>query len=694
MTYLHLFWASLAVPVIIHLVYRRKARRVPFSTLRFVQMVDQRVARRHRLKELLLLALRIFLLAALIGALYRPMLRSQTFRAENVPAAAAIVLDNTYSMRAVRGGMARFDRATGAAVEILSGLRHGDSAGIALFDDPQDTPAEFTTGLSGLRARLDSIECGYGTAPAAGALGRAVKALAESRQPQKELYVISDFQRLSWTPAVRELADRIGPETPLYLIDVGDAMGENLTLESARFGLNVQVAGAASEVLCTVSNTGPENLNKRLSLLVNGEKMGEEEVALAPGARIGTVLRHVFGQTGYAVVEARLEPDQLLADNARYLAARVREELPVLLVNGDPSAAPFMDETIYAELALKAPAPGGATLSPLAVRTVTAAELGRTPLEDYACVLLANVPRFGERVAAALQRFVGDGGGLIVFLGDRVDVASYNAALGTELLPGILGRVVDTPDGAALSHLNRAHPVLRSLAEHVDARRVRVERCIAVEPAEDAAVLAASDAGPLLLERGVGAGIVLLCATAADMDWGNLPARALYLPLLHQMVYYCGRPAERVAAVTVGMPYVLKLPETQQPPEVAFYGPGDEEEPLTTLTPAPDNARRVVFGGTAVPGIYRAVYSVDGEERRRLFAVNVDPAESQFDRIAPEEVADMLGARQVQVVRDADRLRQLVRRQRHGLPLWNYLFALAIALAVAESYVGNKLIER
>ena len=693
MTYLHLFWASLAIPVIIHLVYRRKARRIPFSTLRFVQMVDQRVARRHRLKELLLLALRVLLLAALIGALYRPIVRSETFRGENVPAAAAIVLDNTYSMRAVHEGMARFDRATGAAAEILSGLQHGDSASLVLFDDPDDAPVEFTTGLSSLIARLDSIECGYGTAPAAGALGRALKGLAQSRQPEKELYVISDFQRLSWTPAVRELSN-LNPDMPVYLIDAGGPMGENLSLETAEFGLNVQVAGAASEVLCTVANTGPENMNKKLTLAVNGEKTAEEQVALAPGARMGAVLRHVFGRTGDVGLEARLEPDALLADNARYIAAKVREELPVLLVNGDPSAAAFLDETTYARLALEAPAPGGTALSPLQVQTVTTAELPRVGLADYACVLLANVPRFSEQAAAALGRYVRDGGGLIVFLGDRVDVASYNTALGADLLPGVLGRAQEDPEGASLSHINRTHPVFYSLAEHINAGRVRVERSISVEPTEDAAVLAATAMGPLLLEKNAGAGIVLLCATAADMDWSNLPARPFYLPLLHQMVYYSGRPAERAADVTVGMPYVLRLPRTDDGPEVSFYGPGDDEEPLAVLKPEGGEQPQIVFPNTALPGIYRAVYSLEGEQQRRLFAVNVDAAESQFDRVAPEEVAEMLQTGQARVVSEPKNLGQIVQRRRRGLPLWNYLFAAAIVLAVAESYVGNALIKR
>ena len=115
---IHLLWASLAIPIIIHMVYRRKAKPMPFSTLYFLKQVDQRVHRRYRLKELLLLAMRLLLLAALVGALERPMIRSAAFKGSGVPTTVGIVLDNTYSMWAVSQGTTCFARAKTAAAEM------------------------------------------------------------------------------------------------------------------------------------------------------------------------------------------------------------------------------------------------------------------------------------------------------------------------------------------------------------------------------------------------------------------------------------------------------------------------------------------------------------------------------------------------------------------------------------------------
>jgi hypothetical protein len=103
--------------------------------------------------------------------------------------------------------------------------------------------------------------------------------------------------------------------------------------------------------------------------------------------------------------------------------------------------------------------------------------------------------------------------------------------------------------------------------------------------------------------------------------------------------------------------------------------------------------QRVLFSLTRRPGIYRATYTIGGVENTRRFAVNVDPRESDSDRIEPEEAGKLLGAASVRVIADAEHAGALAHRERTGLPLWNYAFALALALAVVESYVGNVVLK-
>jgi len=705
---IHLLWASLLIPILIHMVHRRKAKRVQFSTLRFLRMVDRRVARRQRLKELLLLALRLILLAALIGALYRPMIRSATFTGGNVPAAVALVLDDTYSMRTTRHGTRRFDRACSVAAEVVAGLRKGDAVSLVLTSAAGDSPPEPTTDLGGLKDLLGTLECGYGTADIVPALRRALLSIQGNTNPRKEVYVITDFQRLCWTDAVADVAASLSPDTPVFLIDVGSDVEDNLAVESAEFGLNVQVAGAASGLFCTLRNPGRRTASRELSLWLQGAKVDADEITLASGAEMSAAFEPLFAETGQSWGEVRLAADEVDADNARYFTVDVHDKLPVLLVNGDPSAVAYLDETFFLEMALRAPATSGKTVSPIQTQVISADELSEQRLDDYVCVILANVPRIDDLTAGQLRRYVLAGGGLILYMGDRVDAASYNAALGTDkdgLLPGLLGELRsadgDQDDAFKIRSVDGEHPLFRGLLDQMDLSTARVERCLsaALQAGVSVAVPVELDGGPLILERRCGPGTVALCTTSADLDWNNLAAKPFFLPLVHQMVYHVARSARRAESVPLGMPYALDLPQSREPLEVEFRavsGPGANanDDPLATILAEPvGGGQRATFTDTYRPGVYSAAYTLGNTEHMHLFAVNTEPRESSSDRIEPEEAAELFGEATVKVVTEPDQVGTLARRERTGVPLWDQLFALALIVAVMESYVGNVLLK-
>ena len=105
-----------------------------------------------------------------------------------------------------------------------------------------------------------------------------------------------------------------------------------------------------------------------------------------------------------------------------------------------------------------------------------------------------------------------------------------------------------------------------------------------------------------------------------------------------------------------------------------------------------DGRARAELRSTRLPGIYRARYTVGDQDGEEDFAVNVDPVESDAARVEPEAAAEMLGVPGVRIVEDPGEIATVVRREREGLPLWDYLFAVAIAIAVAESLVANVLL--
>ena len=730
---IHFLWASLLIPIIIHLVYRRKAKPMPFSTLHFLRMIDQRVRRRHRLKELLLLLLRLMLLAALVGALEKPKLRSGDLGG-GLPTTAAILLDNTYSMQAAHQGASAFARARDAALRIIDGLKGQDSAVLIPFDSHEDEALQPTAELARLRGHVSQMQCGYGTGGLAAALQRALESLQKSDDLHKEIYIITDMQKLCWPSEPLELPDEASQElknASVFLTDVGRDVAENLTVKHADFGLRMNVRGAVSNLYCEVENTGPRSAGGTLSLVLQDNKIAQQDVPpMAPGAVRTVIFSHVFDQGGVYHGCVELGADSLPADNRHYFTVTVHDKLPVLVVNGQESVNPYRDGAFYLKLALGPGSLGGRVLSPIDARVVSHTQFLSERLEDYGCVIMVNVPRIGNQWAGRLASYVQGGGGLLIFCGSNVEASSYNAALGggmeghlqrldesgqpledtgegsrdvPRLLPADLGEVKSSvgDEDAYFAVLNAdvRHPILRDIHRETNLGTLRVKRFFGVDtsPGHGGGVtLIELDDGPLFIEDKLGAGTVMLCTSTCTPDWNNMPLKPYFLPLLHQMVYYLGGAGDEQTPTPVGTALRVKVLETSEPAEVSVYPPPESDDargkkPQAKLVnSSSDGGENVaVFYETDRPGIYRAELPSGGILERQLFAVNVPPKESQLDRLPPQEAAGLVGLKNVTVVDDADRLEAIVRRERQGLPLWDYLLLATIIVAVCESLVAN-----
>jgi len=710
---IHLLWLSLAIPIIIHLVHRRKAKPMPFSTLRFLQMVDQRVARRQRLRELLLLALRMLLLAALIGALERPMLHSGGFKGTGLPTTVAILLDDTASMQAVKQGSSAFARARDGALQVLDGLKNEDSAVVTLATSAGDPPEPPTTALPELRAKLSRMECGYGTAELSAPLRRAIASLQLSSNPVKEIYILTDMQKNAWTEALKDAAAQAPKGVPVFVVDVGADVSENLAVKDVDFGIKANVVGAPATCWCRVENAGSQRMERKVSLFLEGQKIAEQPAAVNAGGTQTLTFRHVFDRMGDFSGYVEVEPDELPADNRRWFTVQVVEKLPVLVIDGAPSVIAYRDGAFFLRLALEGSAVAGKKLSPIETRVVSEAEAASQRFEDYRCIILADVPRVEERLADRLKDYVKAGGGLLIFCGEKMDAAAFNVALGTQdlagagvLLPAPLGPVMTASEKEhpffQIQRTDTSHPIFRDISAETDLGTARVRSFLSTEvpKGSGAAVIVEMNGGPLLLERKFGAGAVVLCTSSCTPAWNNLPLKPYFVPILHQIVYYLSRTggdAER--STPAGTPYLLKLPNTPAPVTVEFSLPAKDAKEKADSTREVKSAQtagenRAALRDTARPGIYSAEFNITGAAQRQLFAVNTPSEETELARLPLEKARDYLDRGNVVLVPGAEAIAPAVRIERNGVPLWDYLLLATIVLAVCECFVGNVVLKR
>ena len=497
---------------------------------------------------------------------------------------------------------------------------------------------------------------------------------------------------------------------------------ENLAIKDVDFGVKANVVGAPATCRCRIENTGARRTARKVSLFLEGQKIGEQPAAVNPGGTQTLTFRHVFDRMGDFSGWVEIEPDELPADNRRYFTVQVVEKLPVLVIDGAPSVIAYRDGAFFLRLALEGSAVAGKKLSPIEARVVSEAEAASQRFEEYRCVILADLPRVEEKLAGRLKDYAKAGGGLLIFCGEKADAAAYNVTLGTPdvagggvLLPAPLGPVM-TASGKEhpffrIQRTDAGHPIFRDISAETDLGATRVRSFLSTEVPKDggaapsaklgASVIVEMDGGPLLLERKFGAGAVVLCTSSCTPAWNNMPLKPCFVPVLHQIVYYLSRTGGNAEGSTpVGTPYLLKLPNTRAPVTVEFSLPAakdakenpDSIREVKSAQAAGEN--RAALRDTGRPGVYSAEFNVAGTAQRRLFAVNTPSEESDLARLPLEKARDYLDRGNVVLVPGAEAVASAVRTERNGVPLWDCLLLATIGLAVCECFVGNVLLKR
>jgi hypothetical protein len=685
--------ALFVVPIVIHLIGRSRAKMQRFAAIELLLRSERKVARRTRLRQLLLLTLRALAIAAVPLILAKPFFEAES----DLPAAvggaqsAVIVLDDSLSMSLSVGGSTLLERGKARARRILDAM--GRDAEVALLVASRGGSGGLPE-LTADRARLDraiaEVKPSFRATDATGALRRAAQLLQSAPRPEKRVYLISDLAAHGFDKDPPWPAG--GPE--LVPIDVAD--GKPLA-NRAITDLRVEPAGSLGprgvRVTVEVANFSDEPAKQLpVALRIDGKVVAKGLVDIEPQQKVQKRFFHALQRggdepdVGVHEVAAELAHDALPSDDARFARVEVRRDVRVLLVDGDPRTVRRDDELFYLEAALH---PGEHDESQLDLSTTTADELKGKSLSDWDVVFLCNVKAPAESGAVAqLREFVQHGGGLFLSLGDNVDPDAYDQAFG-DLLPQPLQVIRTAPRADEGEHLQRArsgHPVLApliGLGKDDALAAARFTRYGLFKPTAadgDRDVLLHFESGaPAMIEKKLGEGRVLLFASTIDRDWNDLAIQPIFLPLLQQATRYLARAPmhDPEAPALVGQRHDLTLSTGDTRVEVTL--PSGQTRTFERDRVA--GRRTLGFGETQEPGVYRVAVAEKGQEALKprpsaTFVVNVDPVESNLGRLSPERLAQLASG---------GTATKGVRAPRRKVELWHAMGAGLLLLLLGEA---------
>ena len=695
--------AALAIPILIHLFHKSRFKVVKWGAMHLLEAVLRTNRRRIQIEQWILLAIRCAIPVLLALAMARPLWKGAQSLLGEAKTSTVVLLDNSYSMDAARAGTTSFGIAKDETLRLINELRQGSEVHAILMGEGGrgvlDAP---TYDLSRVTQALSKATAGFGTARIPAALDLAAGTLEKMHESARQIVVLTDFQRVSF-PATEDALiaralQRIRKQPALPNVtfwDVGQEVKENVAVESLDFSRLMVGVGQKVQIRANLRNYGDANHGDlRVTFKVDGKDKAASQVALGPRAKAQVLFTHAFDAAGSHVVEISTEPDVLAADNTFLASIPVRDRIPVLLVDGAPGATPddIASETGYLQIALSPFAAGKVELSDLIEPHVIAADVfAAKHLADTAVVVLANVRKLTPEQMRVLQDFVKNGGGLLVFPGDRTDSAWWNgafASLAPVPLTGISGELKDGAQGVGIAAQRFENPALElfndprngSMTEAAIKVWFKMRAPAGSGDPNDPVVLARLDSGdPFLVERTVGHGRVIACATAADADWGNLPARPFYLPLVQRLCVHLASTVNPPRNLEVGRALISFLPVEAAGKKALLTGPDGTSVEMPVVK---KDERGVV---ETVPLYQPGLYTLQPPGGQPIhYVVNADRRESDLARLNDTEIAEFAKVHSVAVVHTAAEFRETEHRQRFGQELWKWALLGLLVLIFLE----------
>jgi hypothetical protein len=706
-----LIWGTLlgVIPIIIHLLNRRRFRRVQWAPMRYLKLTIQRNRRRIQIEELLLLLVRIALPVLLFVLLARPLLNPTGL--ENWLGGAGRVshvflIDDSLSMGYAADGQVAFHRAREVAGALLAATRAGDRCTLVTTSAPAAPVFQEVEGARREELAGDALSLAQTETHAAwpAVLGAVDGVLQSCTYPTRELTIVTDLRKAGWDAGVSALASRwADQDVHVRVVDVGADETANISLESLTPLDRTILAGAESRWEALVRNASPRLFTGAKGVLRVDDRPTELVLPeIAPGQLVKVPLSVRFPGSGMHDLSLQIPDDALPGDNQRWAAVPVKDSLLIRLVDGEPSTEPFGSEVDYLAAPLSI---GVGDADAWRVEVVQEDDFMSPRVEPADVLILANVAAPTVDQANRLAGMVKAGMGLMVFTGPKLDTGLYNELLfksGERLLPCSLKAQVDGEIRGVFVEQVRPSPLEKLLDLKPSAlERVSVRQIMGVEEGPEEAkvrVLARWNdipRSPAVIERVVGDGRVLLWTTTADRAGSEWPIEPSFVLAVREAVRGTARPTTNTHTVSAGEHPRKIIRSNQQVSSVLLSLPGSGEPVALRAIPLAAGPKDELGPALAVDlrdtrraGLYRLAWE-EGPlgTQKDLFAANPDRREIELDRIAAKDLKAMLEPLKVEVT--SAKGEGLDAFSSTGQEIWHQLAWGLLALLILEPILAT-----
>lgn len=656
--------AALAIPIIIHLFYFRRFKKVYFTNVRFLKEVKEETSARQKLRNLLVLLMRCLATAFLVFAFAQPFI-PQDVAVKTGINAVSIFVDNSFSMDALSEEAKLVEKAKQRAKEIINAYAVEDRFQILTNDfegrHQRLVDKEEAIGL------VEEIETSPAVRSLSQILARQQQAVSSGQAENKIAYVISDFQK-----NITDLQNFKDTVMQVNLVPLQAVQENNVSIDSAWFDAPVQMLNQPNALIVKVKNWSGETAdNVRLSVKYDGEVKPVGEMSIPALSSVIDTVNISIRNTGWSEAELAITDYPVQFDDHYYFTYNVKEVINVLVIN-EQASDPRLDAAFKGIEYFK-------------VTNQLSRNLDYSKFSTYQLIISNGLINISSGLAFEMKQYVENGGNLLVFPGVNANVDAYKTFL--QSVPANELQNFEQQE-RTVGDINTEEFIFKDVYENRSAN-LRLPatkgnyRISTFASRGEERLLTYRDGNTFLAKYKAGQGALYLCAAPINEDYSDLTKNGeIFIPMLYKMAISSAR--QRPIAYTIGRDETIEADNVVRGGESVYKLKGDAEEFIPQQRIVTSKVYLGVQNQVPTAGYYDLFLTPDSILAK--YAFNYDRRESNLAYIPSSQLVELAPAN-MSVITDratAD-FEEVVSDRSRGVVLWRWCLVLALLALAGET---------
>lgn len=654
---------ALAIPIIIHLFYFRRFKKVYFTNVRFLKEVKEETSARSKLRNLLVLAMRLLALGLLVFAFAQPFI-PRDVEVKTGQKAVSVFLDNSFSMNALSEDAALMDKAKQRAKEIVAAYSVEDQFQI-LSNDFEGRHQRMVSQEDALNL-IEEITSSPSVKKLSQVLGRQQQALNTSTLENFVVYQISDFQK-----NITDLSTYTDTLTELNLIPLQSVEERNISIDSAWFESPVQMLNQTNPLMVKVRNLSAENAeNIRLSINYDGQTKPVGTLSIPANSSLIDTVNFTVNRTGWYTAELAITDFPVQFDDKYFVSFNVAEKINVLVVN---ESTPNR----YLEAAFKG-------ISYFNLTSLSSQNLDYSSFSNYQMIVLNGLNTISSGFSFELQEYIKEGGNLLAFPGRNASVPSYQSFL--QAIPA--NELMSWQEGSQqVGNINTEEFIFNDVFENRSANLNLPQsngnfKTTNYSSRQEEMLMTYRDGSPFLSKYQSGKGHLYFCTAPLNEEWNNLVRNGeIFIPMLYKMSISAGE--SRPIAYTIGKNDLIQSNHQGSSGDIVYKLQGGGEEFIPEQRIVGSTVFLSLNNQLRSAGFYQLFLNEENILDR--FAFNFDRQESVLTYYTSDELQQLVGD-QASIIgtQNNEVLTAKIAERSQGVILWRWCLIFALLFLLAE----------